>query len=97
LRDQTLDLRAGTGCRFPTLTAVSVFLEGSIAPTSSPGFQAAHKNLIQAFSLFLSLLCALGSFYKTNEHELQGMENVSHGKLFQASKRYLAKDQRKAW
>lgn len=69
------------------------------APTSSPAFQDPHKNSIPAFSLLLSLLCTLGSFYKTNERELQGMESVNHCKLSQASKgykRYLAKDQRKA-
>lgn len=65
----------------PTLTAVSVFLEGASAPTSSPDFQGTHKNSIPAFSLLLSLLCALGSFYKTNEHELQGMRSVNHCKL----------------
>lgn len=65
----------------PTLTAVSVFLEGASVPTSSPDFQGTHKNSIPAFSLLLSLLCALGSFYKTNEHELQGMRSVNHCKL----------------
>lgn len=82
----------------PTLTAVSVFLEGASVPTSSPDFQGTHKNSIPAFSLLLSLLCALGSFLQNKRTWTSRYEECKSLQTLQASKCYkrcLAKDQRK--